>query len=300
MAKLIDTHKNCVKLVYDVKKGAGAKPPRGSQFFNEAFCNIGILAKKKSGKTTVVANIIDRCVGPDTTVIIFCPNVFKDQAYKAIMDNLEKKGVNYEAYEHYIDEDGANIVDEIIRADQARAREENDKRGQGKVDKGPPLIKIMNDPRFLTKDEQITAHIQKMYGGSIKAEPLEDIKEDEPKTVKKTKYQELEYLFVFDDLSKLLRNKSIEALSKINRHLKSKVIFSFHGVSDLPPITIGQLDYLLIFGKQPEERIKEVKDKLSISTPYEELLQVYHQATEKEYSFLYIDVAKDEYRRNFG
>lgn len=299
MAKLIDTHENCVKLVYDTKKGAGAKPPRGSKYFAEPFCNIGILAKKKSGKTTVVANIIDRCVGPDTTVIIFCPNVFKDQAYKAIMDSLEKKGVNYEAYEHYLDEDGQNIVDEIIKADQASAREENDKRGSGKIDKGPPTS-IKQDPRFLTKDEQITQHLQKMYGGGIKPEPLEDIKEDQPKTVKKSKYQELDYIFVFDDLSKLLRNKSIEALSKINRHLKSKVIFSFHGVSDLPPITIGQLDYLLIFGKQPEERIEEVKNKLSISTPLEELLVLYHKATEKEYSFLYIDVAKDEYRRNFG
>ena len=297
MEKLREGHENCIKIVHDVKKGAGSKPPRGKNYFDEPFCNIGILAKKKSGKTTLVANIIEKCAGPDTKVIIFCPNVFKDQAYKAILDMLEKRQIDYEAYEHFIDDDGLNLVDEIIAADRARAREEKeDKKGEG-----PPTIlkapKIILDPRFLTKDEQIAIHIQKMYGGSIKPEPLEPV---ESKTIKKSKYQELEYIFVFDDLSKLLRNKSIEALSKINRHLKSKVIFSFHGVSDLGPITIGQLDYLLIFGKQPEERIREVKDKLSIAIPFETLLEFYKKATEKEYNFLYIDVAKDEYRKNFA
>jgi len=286
MAKLIDTHENCIKLVYDVKKGAGEKLPRGHKYFKEPFCNIGILAKKKSGKTTVVANIIDKCAGPNTNVIIFCPNVFKDGAYKAIMDMLDKRGIQYEAYEHFIDEDGANLVDEIIRSDQAKARDEH--KGQGI----PEAVK--DNPRFLTEHEQ---YLRKMGMGYNKIPQQEPPKEEKPK---KSKYQELEYIFVFDDLSKLLRNRSIEALSKINRHLKAKVIFSFHGVSDLPPITIGQLDYLLIFGKQPEERIREVKDKLSISTPFEELLKLYHLATEKEYSFLYIDVANDEYRRNFG
>lgn len=299
MEKLREGHENCIRIVHDVKKGAGAKPPRGSKYFDEPFCNIGILAKKKSGKTTLVANIIEKCAGPNTKVIIFCPNVFKDQAYKAILDMLEKRHIDYEAYEHFIDDDGLNLVDEIIAADRERAREQNEeKKGMGP----PPSIKEpkMLDPRFLTKDEQIAIHLQKMYGGSIKPEPLPEVEEDKPKTKKVSKYQELEYIFIFDDLSKLLRNRSIESLSKINRHLKSKVIFSFHGVSDLGPITIGQLDYLLIFGKQPEERIREVKDKLSIAIPFETLLEFYKKATEKEYNFLYIDVAKDEFRINFA
>jgi hypothetical protein len=56
------------------------------------YPNIFICAKKKSGKTTCIFNILKTCTDKNTLgIYIFCSTYTKDVNWMAIKDMLEKK-----------------------------------------------------------------------------------------------------------------------------------------------------------------------------------------------------------------
>ena len=64
----------------------------GGELFEEIYSNIFICAKKKSGKSTVIYNIIKKCTDKNTVgVIVFCSTYTKDGNWKAIKEYLDEK-----------------------------------------------------------------------------------------------------------------------------------------------------------------------------------------------------------------
>jgi hypothetical protein len=125
-----------------------------------------------------------------------------------------------------------------------------------------------------------------------------DSEDEEPQ--KKEKYQSPEYIFILDDLSTELKSNSIPRLLKVNRHFKSKTIISSQWLNDLHPMSRKQQDYFILFRGHPQKKLEEIHRDASISIPLEDFWKVYKFATEKPFSFLYVDCTTGEFRRNFN
>lgn len=87
----------------------------GKELFPEPYANIFLCARKKSGKTTVLYNILKHCTDKRTKVICFASTVYKDKQWLRIADHLRKQGVEFEGHMSIFDnQTGENIVERII------------------------------------------------------------------------------------------------------------------------------------------------------------------------------------------
>lgn len=127
--------------------------------------------------------------------------------------------------------------------------------------------------------------------------------ESESEDEVKEKYQSPEYIFVLDDLSDELRRLSVATFLKKHRHFKAKIIISSQHVNDLLPQSRRQLDYWILFQGHPRNKIDEIHRSADLAIPEDEFYDLYKFATEKPFSFLYIDTTSGtsagSFRRNF-
>jgi len=263
MLKKINTVK--ISLPENVNTNFDVKKVRGGNMFPEPYCNIFICAKKKSGKSTVIYNIINKCIDTDTKVYIFCSTVSKDASWIATTKYLDKKEIFYEKHQSLKDEDGKDILKDIIKDLQ----KEDD------------------------EDEEEEIKVKKKH---IKTEA--DDEEDKPKKKRKLA---CENLFIFDDISSEIKsNKTIFSLLKQNRHYKSKVIISSQYIHDIPPQARLQTDYFLVFQGINVEKLDIIYKDADVNITFEEFVELYMKATEDKYNFLYIDVRNSTFRKNFN
>lgn len=212
----------------------------GYDYFQEPFCNIFILAKKNSGKTTLIFNMIQHLLkkGYDQVVYFFVATINKDIIYEKITDMLKYNLIEYHCYDAVVNEDRVNVLDAV----------------------------------------------------------LENIKE-----IDKDNYDYPENIFIFDDISCDLRNKSVSKLLKSNRHYKSKVIISSQYVTDITPSVRLQLDYCLVFKNLSLANLRNIYASLDIWIDFDKFKSYYDYATKQSnHSFLYIDLVNHEFRVNFN
>ena len=239
---------------------------KGSELFPEIYSNIFLIAKKKSGKTNVISNIIDKCAGKKTTVIIFASTFYRDDAWKLIEEMLIKKKIEYIPY--------ISIYD-------------------GKINQVAELT-IFLEGKDIQKDKKgKQIDLKKIF--SFNDDPL-------PKEKKEKKEKKLapEYIIIFDDLSKELQDKYIGYLLKRNRHFKAKVIISTQYLNDLAKDARLQIDYLLLFPKLPEEKVEQIYKLADLSLEYDLFQALYENATSEKYNFLFIDTKNEFFRHNFN
>jgi len=239
-----------------------SKPIKGGDLFREPYANIFLLAKKKSGKTTIIYKILKECVGRDTRVYIFSSTVMKDKTYQHISEMLEDKKITFELFTSIYTEDKFNIIKDIL--DESIDEENED-------EEAPKFKKVIN------------------FG---------DVNEEESK--KKVKYIAPEIIFVFDDMGNMLKDPTIDTLLKTNRHYKSKCIISSQYLTDLTPQSRLQLDYVLVFKGLPLEKLETIYKDTDLSVDFDLFVKMYALATEEKYSFLYIDVRNEEFRIKFS
>ena len=250
--------------------------------FTEPNCNVALIAKKKSGKTSVLYNCLKKCAGPNTNIYLFSSTINRDDTYKEICDMLEKRHCIVHKYTHFKDTDG-NVLDEIIE-------------GLKNVDSDNE-----DDDPETTLNTPIDCGCQ--GGSTVKLgfgdlEPVKQpVKEVKPKKERKIY---CENIFAFDDLGSDMRNKSIDILLKTNRHFKSKVFLLGHTLTDLNPASRKQLDYALIFKSFSEDKLKSLYGDLDLSIEFDNFMEAYKYATEIPYNFLYISTKTDEIRKNFN
>lgn len=236
---------------------------RGYDMFPELYANIYLMARKKSGKTSVIHNILKKCIDKNTTLFVFCSTHNKDNTWIEIKKSLEKRKINAEFYLS-IKDGGTNILAEII----------NDLQHQD------------SESESSSEEECEILHFcekRKVY----KRKP------------KPPKMLSPKYLFIFDDISTELRDPNIAHLLKTNRHYRAKVIISSQWLNDILPSSRRQIDYTLVFSGISEKKLEELYASSDLSVPYEQYLEMYYQATAEKYSFFYFDT-NGEYRINFN
>ena len=245
----------------------------GHELFAEPYPNIGIIAKKRSGKTSVLHHILRSCVKKkhkNLRVFIFCPTAHRDPTFLQIQKLLEKRGSSCFISDSLgAGRGGTTLVDSIL----AEIRSS--------------FVGQMSGPPGSTPKPRIP--INPVDFGVV-AKPGKPPKPPKP----------LEYIFVFDDLGSAMRHQSIGTLLKTNRHYRAKVIISTQYLTDLQPAALKQLDYFLCFRSFSVDKLEDIHRHLDLSIDFPEFLRIYQYATAAPYSFLYVDVRHDKFRKNFN
>ncbi len=259
----------CVKPVVAPPEQSGLKI-KGAELFDNPYPNVFLCARKRSGKTSTIFKILKSCMLKDTNLIIFASTVNKDPTYKIITKYFEAKGCNVLKYTS-IKEDGVNQLELLLKHLEDEAKKEEEEEEEEKPVKPKKLLRCDDD-------------------------------DEECKTKRKKKqiYVPRDYIIVFDDLSTELRGNSVVSLLKKNRHYKMMCILSSQYVHDIDPSGLRQIDYFLIFKGIKEEKLQHIHKLADLGLEYNTFQAIYEKATEKLYSFLYIDTQKELYRRNFN
>ncbi len=248
---------------------------KGYDLFPELYANIFLCAKKKSGKTSVIFKIIQKCIDSDTRLFVFCPTHLKDENWVKIKEWLKENNINALFFDSITDH-GVNMVDTIMDVERKEAEAEA-------IEK-----QIEEEKKKIPEEAYVSWFDESDSGIHIKIKKKKKAKEA-PKI-----------MFVFDDISTELKDPCVSALLKINRHFKSKVIISSQYPNDLQPGSRKQIDFWLIFRGHQREKLEEIYKNADINIPFEEFANIYDQVTKEDYSFLYIDTRNNELRKNFN
>jgi hypothetical protein len=246
-------------------------PILGKDMFENLYSNIFICARKKSGKSNLIYNIIKKCANKRTKILIFSPTFHKDAIYnEKLTELMDNKRIDYEICHDIINENGDNLLEEFIECEENKQGEMSDE--DNEVKPVGPLV-------FENNENQI----------KNKRKP-------------KIKILSPETIIIIDDCSHSLKDAVVSKLLKINRHLKTKVIISSQNLTDMYLQSIRQLDYLIVFKglKTNTQKLKQIYDNTDLTPSFDEFKNIYEYATEGNYNFLYIDVANSSFRKNFN
>ena len=245
---------------------------KGSKLLDVRYWVMSILAKRRSGKTTLIFNLIKNFCTKRTIVIFFVPTFHKDDTYQAIREYLDEKDIQYINYDS-IKEDGVNNISVFMESNKQDGKDEE---GEGEEE-------TPSSP----------SHPQCNFGNEPKTEK-EKKKKDPPPP---------EYLIIFDDISSELRDKSVSVLCKNSRHFKCKIILSSQSIIDLNPSTHAQVDYCCLFKDFNEDSLEKIYNKLEPNIDSEKFKEIYHSVTNSKMkghphlnNFLLIDRANQDYR----
>jgi len=238
---------------------------KGGSLFSEIYNVTYLCARRKSGKTSVLAEILKRTSDKKTTIWIFCPTHRLDPSWVQIIEMLENKGCQVNAFDSMM-EGKTNLLDEIVTD-----------------------LSTVDEPK---KDAQ-----QKII---MPIKMLFDVPEEKKKKEYKPKKLAPENIFVFDDISNELKNPALLALCKKSRHFKASVYISSQFIHDLLPQTLKQLSYFICFRSMTREKLEHIYKMLDLSVDLEKFYDLYDYATRDPYCFLYVDMKNQTYRKNFN
>lgn len=267
------------KIQLDAKKLTPDKI-QGYDMFSEIYANIFICARKKTGKTTIMCNIIKKCINKDTTLIFFVGTINKDATYKKMLEYLDNKGIVYFAHDS-IYEDGKDLLSEYIEE--------------------------INGMNFDEKEEDSESEDDNVCDENCKKKYYDDnhvciLKNDNEIKIKirKPKKEAPKYMIIFDDISSEIRdNKTLINLLKKNRHYRSKIIVSSQYIHDMPPSSLEQCDYFIILGGHRIEKLKKIYEASDPVIELKTFIDLYNDSTREKFNFFYIDKVNNTYRKNF-
>ncbi len=286
------------------------KPPRGKELFDLPFGQIFMASRKKSGKTTVIENILRNVMQPGKThVHFFVPTIKKDKSYRSILKHVKDKG---NPMSIHLDLFGKEVV--------------KDSRGRNKVIKYNILEKMIKDmengielePNMKTKEKKQKGGFKKsviysnnpleckMFGYVFKENSNEQegraFFEKKPKK-SNSKYEELDHLFIFDDCGKLLKNAIFGNFCRTNRHFRCKNLISSQHWNDVDLGSRMQLDYCLLFKGHRKAKLEQIYENLDCSVDFDDFLELYKFATadteNNTHNFMYVDRGNSQIRKNF-
>jgi hypothetical protein len=184
-----------------------------------------------------------------------------------------KKGNAWLQYTSLKDEEGNDRLDQLVKQLEKEA-EVREKEEEDDDDEEEDINDMFNQ-KFPDEEEKIVRK-------------------------RKSKYLAPEWFIIFDDLSNELKSKSLLTLLTKNRHFKCKICISSQYLNHLLPESRKQIDVWIIFKGHPEDKLQTIFNDADLAIDFNMFKQIYYKATEKKYSFLYVDTRNDQFRRNFN
>lgn len=278
--KVSDTKVKVIRVVKD------ERPIKAEDWIKSKYPNIFACSMKNSGKTNVIINLLWRKIGPDTKVILVCPTVNLDATWIETVRKLEDKGYNVATFTDIVDDDGTNIFQQFIE-------EHKDGVDSDSESSDDEPVKNVQLPPVNTFNGLTWPQRQQPIVKPIEIKPI-------AKKKRKTKKITPKYIIICDDAGSSMRDKYLTKIMKNNRHYKSMVLLSSQYLNDLRPEQIKQLQYVFLFSRFSDDKLLELYKSLQLSVSFDEFYKLYKDATEKQYSFLYIArEGKDEFRKGF-
>lgn len=228
-----------------------------------------LCAKRASGKTSTLGEILLRTSDKKTQFYIFCPTTKVDSSWITLIEKLESRGNVVNVFDSIMD-GKVNLLNDIM-AD----------------------LSIPEESKIKTDDETKPLGIKLNFGDDLKKEK----KEYKPKKIAP------KHIFVFDDISGELKNPALVSLLKKSRHFLSAVYISSQYIHDLQPQSIKQLDYFLCFRSFSRDKLEHIYKLLDLSIGLEKFIDIYDYCfrdPNERFSFLYIDVRNQTFRKNFN
>lgn len=238
---------------------------KGYKLIPQTIYTLFICSKKKSGKSSLINIITNKCTDKRTIFWIFCSTYRIDETWKAIIKMLKDRGNQVHLFDSIMEGKTDNLM-EIV---DSLAEE-----GEEEVEESKDVI-----PKKVFKIFE---------------------QEEKKKKEYKPKKKAPENMFIFDDISSELKCKSVTKLLKEHRHSNSSVIISSQYLHDLAPQCIAQIDYFMAFRAFPYEKMEVIHKLLDLSIPLNVFWKIYKECTEKPYSFMYLNIRNEEIRCNFN
>jgi len=244
------------------------KKIKGSALFPTLHDVVYLCARRRSGKTSVLAEILKKTSDRKTVFWLFVPTSRVDESWKTIIALLESRGNTVNVFDSIM-EGKTNLLDEIVAdlsvGDEPPKKEEPPQiQGSG--------IKVMFEPKESEK---------KRY-------------EYKPKKIAPA------HIFVFDDISQELKNPALAALTKKSRHLKASVYISSQYLVDCAPMVLKQLSYFICFRSMTRSQLEHIHKMLDLAIDLEKFYDLYDFATKEPFSFMYVDMKNQSFRKNFN
>lgn len=286
------------KKITVIKSNKEQLVPKGADWFDTLYPNIWLVGKKRSGKSSVIANILDHCCDKNTTFIFVVSTIDKDETYIQTVKKWRAKGAEVMTYTSFKDAEEGNIIENFVEAQQEDAAAEEEEKKAEEEEKAQVGAGKFDAPMIFTLANGKTNE-QMFYEKQRKALAKEEKKAAAPPKIGKEKKKvSPEFLFVFDDQTDLTRDKSLSRLLKKNRHFKLMTIIGSQDVIDLKPDAIKQMDYVLLFPRINVDKLERVHDNVGLSIRFDKFNELYHDATREPYNFLYVS-RDDQFRHNF-
>jgi hypothetical protein len=252
---------------------------KGNHIFSELYNNIFICAKKNSGKTNLIWNILRSCINKRTIVHAFVGTHNNDQTYTRIKELLDHRKIENYFYDSILD-GKEDILAKVIQ--QMKDLDKPQEEGEDE-----------DEETKKTREEKL---IEMRVKEILKDQTLDGDEEEKEKKPRLPKLLSPQHLIIIDDLPSELKSKSVETLLKTNRHLKCRTIISTQWLNDLRPGSRRQINSYLLFGGFSSEKLEQLFQNADLDMTFETFEALYRDCTAKKYCFMFID--GDRIRRN--
>lgn len=235
----------------------------GGEIAPVPYCNVIMVAETGSGKTTVLKDLLDKCVG-NALIVAFVPTIDSDPTWLHIRDMLEGRGnqfIGFDSLEGFIDENEGEKEDTSFSDDVVVVSQSTEK---DKTKKAKTVNRLKELKESLLKYPMLD---DPKYGGKI-----------HPRVI-----------VIMDDMAQYLKHPSVIDFMKIGRHCKAKFIISTQGIHDVPPEALRQIRQWFLFPGFPKEKIEKIRKDTGIALELDAFHKLYQHATREPRSFLLIN-----------
>lgn len=305
------------KVVKPMKTSADVdtRPVKGGALFPEVYGQVCLVAKKKSGKSVCIQNIVKECASKTTKIIAFVATLTRDQAWKDLKRWCKKHSIDFEGYTSIFSQGENGRKVNLLRTWMDTLQELN----EGEDDE--PSSEVSEEEEIEVAGDQIIRKRKhkNYFGDDSPSEEEESVSEDElfgeraltkdelklfnAKLNEERKirapFQSPDYILIFDDLAHELKDPSIVSLHMKNRHFRCMTIQSFQHINCMLPSQLKNMDYFIFFKSLTDDKLQKIKNDGDLSIELPVLKTLYDHATAEPFSFLYIDNRNDRYRKKF-
>lgn len=247
--------------------------------------SLALLAKTRSGKTTVINHILEHCVDERVDVRIFASTVGLDASWIKVVKDLRHRGVGVQTYTsifHPIT--GANQLNQVFAEFELKKKQKEKEKKQRKS-----LHEVVQAPKFLAAPNPI-ADPDMVAPSEAKHE--EDYETSAP-----------EHWVIIDDMDQeQLRAKCLDNNLKKCRHYKARILISTQHIIHVTPSALTQLSMVCFWKGFSPNYMAKLHDRLAMHAiiDFKQFWLLYSMATKEDHSFLTYYLTDGTFRSGFA
>lgn len=247
--------------------------------------SLALLAKTRSGKTTVINHILEHCVDERVDVHIFASTVGLDASWIKVVKDLRHRGVGVTTYTSIFHPvTGVNQLNAVF-AEFERKKKQKEK--EKKTRKS--IYEVVQAPKFLAAPNPIA--------DPDLVAPSESKKEEDYET------SAPEHWVIIDDMDQeQLRAKCLDNNLKKCRHYKARILISTQHIIHVTPSALTQLSMVCFWKGFSPNYMAKLHDRLAMHAviDFKQFWLLYSMATKEDHSFLTYYLTDGSFRSGFS